>query len=134
MSEIERVIGIDAQAAAGPEPEPTESLIMEDIKHSFAGLQAISALGVTIASDDFGTGFSSLGYLARLPVDTLKLKAVAEGVEAEERSRLPLDCDEMQGFLFSKPAPREIFETQLVTRPAPGNGVIRGARPALEAA
>jgi diguanylate cyclase (GGDEF)-like protein len=45
---------------------------------------------------------------------SLKLKVVAEGVETEEQSRLLrlLDCDEMQGFVFSKPVPGEIFETR----------------------
>ena len=43
---------------------------------------------------------------------SLKLMVVAEGVETEEQSRLLrlLKCDEMQGFLFSKPLPGEIFE------------------------
>jgi EAL domain-containing protein (putative c-di-GMP-specific phosphodiesterase class I) len=46
----------------------------------------------------------------------LKLKVVAEGVETEEQSSLLrlLDCDEMQGFLFSKPLPVEIFETKFL--------------------
>ena len=50
----------------------------------------------------------------------LKLKVVAEGVETEEQSRLLrlLNCDEMQGFLFSKPLPREIFETRYLA-PSP---------------
>ncbi|HMH18346.1 MAG TPA: EAL domain-containing protein [Burkholderiales bacterium] len=151
IDEIEQVIGIDANAAAGLELEITESLIMEDVKHNIASLQAIRALGVTIAIDDFGTGFSSLSYLAKLPVDTLKidrsfvvdmtaapeglalvstiinlahslkLKVVAEGVETEEQSRLLrlLNCDEMQGYLFSKPVPSEIFETRFLA-PPPG--------------
>ncbi len=150
VAEIEQVIGIDAHAAAGLELEITESLIMEDVKHNIASLQAIRAMGVCIAIDDFGTGFSSLSYLAKLPVDTLKidrsfvldmtagpeglalvstiinlahslkLKVVAEGVETEEQSRLLrlLDCDEMQGFLFSKPVPGEIFETRFLA-PSP---------------
>jgi EAL domain-containing protein (putative c-di-GMP-specific phosphodiesterase class I) len=44
---------------------------------------------------------------------SLKLKVVAEGVETEEQSRLLrlLSCDEMQGFLFSKPVPADSFET-----------------------
>jgi EAL domain-containing protein (putative c-di-GMP-specific phosphodiesterase class I) len=103
---------------AALELEITESLIMEDVTHSIASLQAIRAMGVEIAIDDFGTGFSSLSYLARLPIDTLKidrsfivamisgsqgvalvsaiinvgqslkLNVVAEGVETEEQSRL----------------------------------------------
>ena len=46
----------------------------------------------------------------------LKLKVVAEGVETEEQQRLLhlLGCDEMQGFLFSKPVPGEIFEARFL--------------------
>ena len=42
---------------------------------------------------------------------SLKLKVVAEGVETEEQSRLLrlLGCDEMQGYLFSKPIPVAVF-------------------------
>jgi EAL domain-containing protein (putative c-di-GMP-specific phosphodiesterase class I) len=52
----------------------------------------------------------------------LKLKVVAEGVETEEQSRLLrlLKCDEMQGFLFSKPVPAEIFETKFLAPPPAG--------------
>ena len=51
---------------------------------------------------------------------SLKLNVVAEGVETEEQSRLLrlLNCDEMQGFLFSKPVPIEIFETRFLAPPA----------------
>ena len=53
---------------------------------------------------------------------SLELKVVAEGVETEEQSRLLrlLKCDEMQGFLFSKPVPGEIFETRYLTPPLAG--------------
>jgi len=149
IAEVKQAIGVDAHAAAGLELEITESLIMEDVEHSIAALRAIRAMGVSIAVDDFGTGFSSLSYLAKLPVDTLKidrsfvidmtaapeglalvstiinlahslkLKVVAEGVETEEQSRLLrlLNCDEMQGYLFSKPVPSEIFETRYLGSP-----------------
>jgi EAL domain-containing protein (putative c-di-GMP-specific phosphodiesterase class I) len=47
----------------------------------------------------------------------LKMKTVAEGVESEEQSHLLrlLNCDEIQGYLFSKPVPIEIFETRFLT-------------------
>ncbi len=73
IAEITAAIGVDARAAAGLALEITESVIMADIKHSIATLRQIRAMGVSIAVDDFGTGFSSLSYLAKLPVDTLKI-------------------------------------------------------------
>jgi len=150
VAEIEQVLGEDSAAPAGLELEITESLIVEDVKHSILSLTAIRALGVTVAIDDFGTGFSSLSYLARLPVDTLKidgsfvtgmtagpeglalvstiinlahalrLNVVAEGVETEEQSRLLrlLKCDEMQGFVYSKPVPAADFEARFLALPA----------------
>lgn len=118
IAELEQVIGMDAQAAAGLELELTESLIMEDVKHTIGSLEAIRAMKICLAIDDFGTGFSSLSYLLKLPVHSLKidrsfivdmtagpeglalvssiinlahglkLKVVAEGVETVEQSRL----------------------------------------------
>jgi diguanylate cyclase (GGDEF)-like protein/PAS domain S-box-containing protein len=155
VNEIRQAIGTGAGATDCLELELTESLIMADITHSIASLRAIRALGVRIAIDDFGTGFSSLSYLARLPVNTLKidrsfvidmgvgpeglalvstivnlahslkLNVVAEGVETSEQARLLrlLNCDEMQGYLFSRPVPIEIFEANfLAPRPQPGPG------------
>jgi diguanylate cyclase (GGDEF)-like protein len=70
---VAELIGEDPGAAGGLELEIGESLIMEDVKHSIASLTALRALGVTVALDDFGIGFSSLSHLARLPVDYLKI-------------------------------------------------------------
>jgi diguanylate cyclase (GGDEF)-like protein/PAS domain S-box-containing protein len=49
---------------------------------------------------------------------SLKLKIVAEGVETEEQAQTLrlLKCEEMQGFLFSKPLPREVFEAKFLMR------------------
>jgi diguanylate cyclase (GGDEF)-like protein/PAS domain S-box-containing protein len=150
LAEIRHAIGDDPLAAAGLELEITESLIMEDVRASISSLRAIRELGVRIAIDDFGTGFSSLSYLARLPVHTLKidrsfvidmgagpeglalvstiinlahsmkLNVVAEGVETDEQSRLLrlLNCDEIQGYWFGHPVPRDVFEAKYLGAPA----------------
>jgi diguanylate cyclase (GGDEF)-like protein/PAS domain S-box-containing protein len=55
------------------ELELTESLVMTDIDHAVALLGELKVLGILLALDDFGTGHSSLLYLKRLPIDTLKI-------------------------------------------------------------
>jgi EAL domain-containing protein (putative c-di-GMP-specific phosphodiesterase class I) len=55
------------------ELELTESLLLEDTEGNRSVLQAFRELGVRLAIDDFGTGQSSLAYLRRLHVDTLKI-------------------------------------------------------------
>jgi len=55
------------------ELELTESILMEPTEKTFSTLNELKATGVRIAIDDFGKGYSSLGYLKRLPIDTLKI-------------------------------------------------------------
>jgi diguanylate cyclase (GGDEF)-like protein/PAS domain S-box-containing protein len=55
------------------ELELTENILMHDIDQVIVQLHQLSDLGVTISIDDFGTGFSSLSYVKRLPVDRLKI-------------------------------------------------------------
>jgi diguanylate cyclase (GGDEF)-like protein/PAS domain S-box-containing protein len=53
--------------------ELTESVFAGDIGAHPQTVRDLAALGVRVAIDDFGAGYSSLGYLRRLPVQTLKL-------------------------------------------------------------
>lgn len=53
--------------------EITESAIMEDPQRAEATLYKLSEQGFKLSIDDFGTGFSSLAYLKRLPVNELKI-------------------------------------------------------------
>jgi len=53
--------------------EVTETGVMRDVERAIVGLQQLRELGVRCALDDFGTGQSSLAWLSRLPIDTLKI-------------------------------------------------------------
>lgn len=55
------------------ELELTESLIMHNAELFISTLRNLKALGILLAVDDFGTGFSSLSYLKRFPIDCLKI-------------------------------------------------------------
>lgn len=119
------------------ELEITESVILADPGGVVRTIEALGKLGVEVSIDDFGSGYSNLGYLSRLPVTKLKidrgfvrdlfaerqneaicesiislahslsLRVVAEGVEtvAQRDWLVRRGCDELQGFLYSKPQP-----------------------------
>jgi len=129
------------------ELELTESIFMEDIEAAIVTLRQIKNLGVALSIDDFGTGFSSLSYLKRFPIDTLKidqsfvrdspgnpddsaiveaiiamahslkLKAIAEGVETEQQLAFLRErgCEMMQGYLCARPLAPDQFAEILVT-------------------
>ena len=104
-------------------------------------------MGVSIAFDDFGTGYASLSCLTSYPLSrikidrsfvqnvtsestpeesaivrsimtmarNLKLEVTAEGVETDAQATFlrSQNCQELQGFLFSRPVPAEMFENLL---------------------
>ena len=55
------------------ELEITEYSCVKDIEHTKKNMQRIKSLGFRIALDDFGTEYSSLNYLGKLPFDALKI-------------------------------------------------------------
>jgi diguanylate cyclase (GGDEF)-like protein/PAS domain S-box-containing protein len=55
------------------ELEITESLFIEDVDAALKGLLDLRRLGVRVALDDFGSGYSSLGYIRQFPFDSLKI-------------------------------------------------------------
>jgi diguanylate cyclase (GGDEF)-like protein/PAS domain S-box-containing protein len=66
--------------------EITESALLQDSALVQQTLEALRELGVRIALDDFGTGYSALNYLARFPVDCLKIdKSFVQAVGRSER-------------------------------------------------
>lgn len=80
-----------AQAAKLPpgalRVEITEQQILKDPDAAAAALTRLRAAGVAVAFDDFGSGFGSLAWLSRLPVDTLKIdRSFILGMLAGDRS------------------------------------------------
>ncbi|MCW5715088.1 MAG: EAL domain-containing protein [Bauldia sp.] len=128
---------------------------MNEFERSVAALRRYREMGLTIAIDDFGAGYSSLARLRDLPIDLIKfdrafidsdprasailsamihlanslgIPAVAEGVELEEQVEMLRNAKVplAQGFYFARPMPAAEFETWL-SRHQGG----RGALPAV---
>lgn len=73
---VQKIMGIVHAKGADPHNlklEITETTLMQQPERAAAALEACRVKGLSIAIDDFGAGYSSLGYLHRFPIDTLKI-------------------------------------------------------------
>ena len=67
--------------------EVTESVLIGELERADGDLRTLHDRGVVISLDDFGRGYSSFAYLARLPVDVLKMdREFLAGIDSDERS------------------------------------------------
>lgn len=142
VSQALRRHALDAQML---QLEVTETAIMLNPERTLAVLRDLKRIGVHISLDDFGSGYSSLNYLRRFPIDSIKVDqsfvrdisvdpddasivrliialghdldqtVIAEGVETPEQLHFLRRhrCDQMQGYLFSRPLPDGAFEALL---------------------
>lgn len=128
-----------ALASSGLDPsrliiEVTETALIADLDRAAEHLAALRTLGVRASVDDFGTGFTSISQLRRLPIDELKIDrslvtelpgdetlvrvvrdlathfgmtTVAEGVETQEQATFlrELGCSQLQGWLYARAMP-----------------------------
>ncbi len=131
--EITRQLARHGVAAGRLVLELTESLFMERSPRLQTSINALAAAGIILAIDDFGSGYSSLGYLHRIPAGLIKidrallgaddsaqraligpivqmaraleLRVVAEGIETPEQLTFlrRSGVDLLQGFLLGQP-------------------------------
>ncbi|NYE61560.1 diguanylate cyclase (GGDEF)-like protein [Duganella sp. 1224] len=127
------------------EVELSEAMLIDRNQHAEEILQQFRQLGVRVAISDFGTGYASLNYLRRFPVDVVKIdksfiddlarggtmvrsiidmahslnmRVIAAGVETDEQlaQLSAMGCDEAFGFCLSAPVPPAEVELLLAAR------------------
>lgn len=127
------------------EIEITEESYVKGLKSAVSNIDRLKRLGIKIALDDFGSGFSSLKYLSKFKFNVLKIdksfiddidnnikilslivdighslnaQIVAEGVENEHQLDIlkSINCDIVQGFYFYKPMSSRDFKNLLLTK------------------
>ncbi len=88
---ILKIIAIIENSCVVPERidlEVTETALMRDFDKGYECLKALKSLGVHISLDDFGSGYSSLSYVHRLPLDKIKIdRSFINDIETQGASR-----------------------------------------------
>jgi diguanylate cyclase (GGDEF)-like protein len=157
VDRVRGLISTWGTAAGWMQFELTDSALIEEPEKVIETLVRLRDLGIELMVDDYGTGYSSLRYLQQMPVaglkidqsfvrrmltdadsaaivrstielcHTLKMRAIAEGVEEEPvwRALSLLGCDAVQGYYVGKPLPVGEFKawaaaSRWADRPAPG--------------
>jgi diguanylate cyclase (GGDEF)-like protein len=83
--------------------ELTESVLMKDTEQTVEKLNGLRDLGVRLAIDDFGKGYSSLAYLRQFPIETIKIdrsfvQSVADGPEDSALARAVIKLADTLGM------------------------------------
>ncbi len=85
VAQVSQVLAETGLPATSLKLEITESAIMDDPEAAAKLLAQLRAIGIQVGIDDFGTGHSSLSYLHRFPVDTLKIdRSFVNRIEASD--------------------------------------------------
>ena len=147
VDDVQRALAASGLTADRLWLELTESTIIQDVDIVAGELAQLRELGVRIAIDDFGAGFTSLGQLRILPIDVLKidpnlfgpsptdavyasivsiaeslgLRTIGEGVESREQLEhlRASGCQLAQGYWFGVPVPgHELWEPKALSTAA----------------
>jgi EAL domain-containing protein (putative c-di-GMP-specific phosphodiesterase class I) len=133
LADVDAALSDSGLPASRLQLEITESMFVGDHVRVTPVFEELRRRGLRILLDDFGTGFSSLAYLGKLPIDVIKidqsfvrtadhdgyavinailsiaralsLSVTAEGVETATQRRMltTIGVEKLQGFLISRP-------------------------------
>jgi EAL domain-containing protein (putative c-di-GMP-specific phosphodiesterase class I) len=68
--------------------EITERMVIKNVEESITKLKELRAMGIHVAIDDFGIGYSSLSYIVRLPIDSIKIdKSFVQNIAASKEAK-----------------------------------------------
>jgi diguanylate cyclase (GGDEF)-like protein/PAS domain S-box-containing protein len=86
---IETILSESGLPPACLELDLAESIVIRNTSETARPLEKLEALGIRLAIDDFATSYSSLRYLQKLPIDTVKLdRAFVQGIDEQRALRL----------------------------------------------
>ena len=80
-------------SAAALDLEITESILMQPSEENFAALSELGRMGIHLMIDNFGTGYSNLGYLRSFPINALKIdRSFVHGIGTDENDTAVIDA------------------------------------------
>ncbi len=97
VARVRDALAAFALPGAALELEFTERVLIEDAPATLRTFAALRAMGVVLAIDDFGEGYSALNYLRRLPIHGLKLSQLFVGGVPDDRSDVAV-CQAVAGI------------------------------------
>jgi diguanylate cyclase (GGDEF)-like protein len=98
VDSIRRAAAVAASSGTHLLLEMTEHVLIEHDEATAAILRDLADAGVRLAIDDFGVGFSSVGYLQRLPVDVLKIdKSFIVALDSDPRAAALVEAMVLMG-------------------------------------
>jgi diguanylate cyclase (GGDEF)-like protein len=87
VDDVKSALDESGLAPSDLELEITESMVMNNPEQAVKLLQQLKKLGIRVAIDDFGIGYSSLAYLKRFPIDSVKVdRSFVEDIPEDENS------------------------------------------------
>jgi EAL domain-containing protein (putative c-di-GMP-specific phosphodiesterase class I) len=107
--------------------EMTETVVVQDDEESAAMLRQLKALGAMLAIDDFGVGFSSIGYLQHLPVDIIKIdRTFTRDIDSDPRAAALVEAILLMGSALNLSVVAEGIERQTQVQRLRGSGCLIG--------